>query len=1007
MGVFVVYERCEGTPVGDLTCLPAGASLELAAALLQAVSALHELGCEHGDISASNVLVDVETRSVCLIDAFDLSPVGDASVRTPSMCPANWESLNQAAIDRFATLKLASMLLQLDPDPGAAALLDGLKKELERPAIESLQLALTLVSAAAAAGKQPAPTKITLSTSIPTHGFSMAEGLFVRRKLDDAGAVVFVLTTPSAQLFVSGNSDGRRVNRYWFRQTYFSTLSYESRSSVRDLPLHITIVPGVDRGFDDLYAFLAGHQRFAVAKDVAHPAAPSAHFDVSWHWKKLVELEEEARVEIFIAEVLSQRDETLVCRYENLGKEFDFDDEDVIEVYAGTRRIGYVDLASSALPVAVTIVCDRGRISEGDRVRLAGRREHTSMERRARAVRRILDYRSVISNLIDYFDPQLQVEPTSFSLRIEDEELASYQLNEGQNHAFRKLLDSGPVGLLQGPPGTGKTRFIASFVHWLLTRGGCQRILIASQSHEAVNNAVDTLLLLHKHRGTRPSLLRIGSKGITQRIRPYHTAELRERYRVKFESAAKSRFGQLTATLGVDPGYASELFDLDKQVGTLARRCASLEIALEEQGGQLAVDRDRNRVQRSRVQDAFREAFFAFAGREPDTNIVLQEYEALAAEIAARHPDVSPADANAAKNALRLTNDWLNSLGSPGRNFEEFLAKTRSIVAATCVGVGQTRIKIDSQLFDWVIVDEAARCTPGELAVPIQMARRVLLVGDHLQLRPMLDREMLQDLRNYEPDVELEELTRSDFERAFASEYGSKIGEKLTEQYRMDPAICAVVSRCFYEPHAIRLDTSDDRKPTPLPSGSEVPWLAKPLVWIDTRNAQTRGERQHDGETTYHNSAEVDAVMGVLETIAADKALGDALRQLDDETPIGVICMYSGQKRQIEIAWSRRPFDPRFRRLVRIDTVDAYQGKENAIVILSLVRNNPTGAAGHVGIPNRCNVAVSRAKERLVIVGDSTMWGERVPQQSPMRRVLQHLREDTKNAAVLDLEELK
>lgn len=81
----------------------------------------------------------------------------------------------------------------------------------------------------------------------------------------------------------------------------------------------------------------------------------------------------------------------------------------------------------------------------------------------------------------------------------------------------------------------------------------------------------------------------------------------------------------------------------------------------------------------------------------------------------------------------------------------------------------------------------------------------------------------------------------------------------------------------------------------------------------------------------------------MLEQLAADSALVTALAKLDDETPIGVICMYAGQKRQIELAWSRRPFDPKFKRLVRIDTVDSYQGKENAIVILSLVRSNPKG----------------------------------------------------------------
>ena len=101
--------------------------------------------------------------------------------------------------------------------------------------------------------------------------------------------------------------------------------------------------------------------------------------------------------------------------------------------------------------------------------------------------------------------------------------------------------------------------------------------------------------------------------------------------------------------------------------------------------------------------------------------------------------------------------------------------------------------------------------------------------------------------------------------------------------------------------------------------------------------------------------------------------------------------MYSEQKRRIEREWSQQPFTEAFRRVVVIDTVDAYQGKENEIVIVTLVRSNSLKAPGHVGRPNRCNVALSRAKERLYIVGDTRMWSN--PKcDSPMRTVLSQLK---------------
>ena len=1006
LGAFVVYERGDGTPLVDVKSLPENSGLEIAADLLRTVAALHERGCEHGDISPSNVLVNVEDRSVCLIDPFDISLVGDGTVRTPSMLPDNWELLPQAAIDRFSALKAAQMLLALDSSDAAQSLQSAFEAELNKPIVESLQFAIAKVSQAMQALVATDVLDFHLMTELNTHGFAQVDRMYVRRNVDQSGSVIFELTTEKAQLILKG--DGIQFQQHYFRPTFFATLAHLSLSARSDLPIKVTVQQGGIGGFEELYAYLSRHELLTVHLPEESEAAPPAQFEVRWHWTKLLEIEEDSRVEISVTQILAQKDQNLVLAYENLGRDFDFDEEDSIDVFVGNRKIGYVDLSASSFPSAIGIVCERGNISDGDRLRLAERREQTSMERRSRAVRRILERRSVIGNLMEYFDPHKSVPPKSFDLSIDDAQLSAYGLNAGQQHAFRHLLSNGPVGLLQGPPGTGKTKFIASFVHWLTSKGGGQRVLIASQSHEAVNNAIESLLRLHKERGeTRPSLLRIGSKGITDRIRPFQTSELRERYRVKFDAAAKNRFAQLTKALGIDRLFASELFDLDKQVGTFARRLNAVQEALDEDEGQLAVDRGRNRVQQARVQNAFRSAFKAVTGQETDGGSPLQAYDQLVGELCLKHPGVSPADVSSAQRALKLTNDWLASLGSPGRNFEEFLAKTRSVVSATCVGVGQTRIKIDTQVFDWVIVDEAARCTPGELAVPIQMAKRVLLVGDHLQLLPMMDDQMLSDLNEVEPGVSLEELARSDFERAFTSTYGQAIGVRLAEQYRMDSAICNLVSECFYERSGIRLETSETRKPALQSTDFGVSWLSKPLVWVDACNEHMNSESRLEGETTIYNRSEVDAVIAVLEKLAGDRGLVAALTKLDDETPIGVICMYAGQKRQIELAWSRRPFEPKFKRLVRIDTVDSYQGKENAIVILSLVRSNPKGSPGHVGTPNRCNVAVSRAQERLIIVGDADMWGRRVDPSLPMRKVFEHMQSHPGHSNFLNAAEVK
>lgn len=90
--------------------------------------------------------------------------------------------------------------------------------------------------------------------------------------------------------------------------------------------------------------------------------------------------------------------------------------------------------------------------------------------------------------------------------------------------------------------------------------------------------------------------------------------------------------------------------------------------------------------------------------------------------------------------------------------------------------------------------------------------------------------------------------------------------------------------------------------------------------------------------------------------------------------PIGVITMYRGQKRLIEEDLSRAEWAAPLRDAVRIDTVDSYQGSENSLLILSLVRNNDKGLQGFLVDQSRINVALSRAKDRLVIIGSKKMW---------------------------------
>src|SRR5690606_24003692 len=102
------------------------------------------------------------------------------------------------------------------------------------------------------------------------------------------------------------------------------------------------------------------------------------------------------------------------------------------------------------------------------------------------------------------------------------------------------------------------------------------------------------------------------------------------------------------------------------------------------------------------------------------------------------------------------------------------------------------------------------------------------------------------------------------------------------------------------------------------------------------------------------------------------------LSELNDKNDalIGVICMYAEQKRLIRQKFNQEIWSDGFKELVKIDTVDSYQGKENRIIILSLTRSDKSGTAGFLRTPNRINVAMSRAMDRLLIIGNVDMWSK-------------------------------
>ena len=182
----------------------------------------------------------------------------------------------------------------------------------------------------------------------------------------------------------------------------------------------------------------------------------------------------------------------------------------------------------------------------------------------------------------------------------------------------------------------------------------------------------------------------------------------------------------------------------------------------------------------------------------------------------------------------------------------------------------------------------------------MQSAKRVLLVGDHLQLPPLYSdahkAALARRLGINDKHTELDEVLRSDFARAFNSEYGKQTSATLLTQYRMAPPIGNLVSKTFYEG---KLNNGDRAIPD-IYRGAPNP-LRSPVTWLDTSSHGDHANHQSDRGVSIYNRCEAEQVIDLLKQISESGQFLTDLSNLKDKDDalIGVICMYAEQKRLI------------------------------------------------------------------------------------------------------------
>ena len=577
-------------------------------------------------------------------------------------------------------------------------------------------------------------------------------------------------------------------------------------------------------------------------------------------------------------------------------------------------------------------------------------------------------------------------------------------LSEDQKSAVRKAVSSNELFLIQGPPGTGKTSVITEIVLQILRREPEARILLTSQSNVAVDHALTQIA--HAAGDSAPEMIRLGrSEKIGLGGENWTLAERARTWRQEVltrcqpelanlrsaERQARDAIKAVEPENESDPETARTLEEWITEAKEIAEQLQEYEQEYSSLGSE-AVDVAREAIAEmvERTRNELKEQINALNDLLPKPVEAkgMSEQEMLAEIITeaaspSQHTQETDDPANLELQRIqdlrRTLTDWTRVVGLT-QDFQELIGKSSRVVAATCLFSGKR--KAGTQLgeagFDWAIIDEAGRATVPEVLIPIVQSERAILVGDERQLPPMVE-----DMTGGETGASSEEhsldtsLFQTLVEQVEESEWDFLA--TLSTQNRMYPAIGNLISSVFYEG---RLENGDRTRSRQFP----FDWMPAPVTWISTSMTANRAESRI-GES-FANSAEADVVLELL------AKLEEKSRERRRRPSVAVISGYSAQ---VELLTTRVDVEDeeRWRNIqIEIATVDSFQGRECDVVVYTTVRSNADQRIGFLKDRRRINVALSRARDLLVIVGDGYMMESATigAELNPFASVLNHIR---------------
>lgn len=513
---------------------------------------------------------------------------------------------------------------------------------------------------------------------------------------------------------------------------------------------------------------------------------------------------------------------------------------------------------------AISLVCrDKLKIRSKRPIRLDLYLNDIAYKRMEKAINNVLDNRNSKSAKM------LRGELSNNNLDIEIIDLDT-KLNESQKEAVKLALQKSNYQLIQGPPGTGKTHTAVEIIDILANQKTSEeaktklRILVTAQSNAAADN------ILRKLKDKKLKAMRIGNP-----------------IRVNKDL--------------IDMTIDSKLSRHQNQ-GQIEKCFDEIERLKIEQ-------KDHTKPEKRYTRGLDHKQLLKLANEKKTTRGI------PANMIVAMKPWLE---------IQMKINDLFEKINELKEKSERELFDSHNIIVTTNITAGAEIL--ESEIFDILIMDEAAQATIPSSLIPVQKAKKVIFIGDFNQLPPTI----------LSPKAKKMGLDVSLMEQIYALDKNSN--HMLDTQYRMNQRINDLTSDLFYDGKLKSANSVSNRK---FLKGE------KAISWLESES------KERILGQSYINEGEVDKVLELINHLSVEGVKGEN---------IAIITPYKAQAKVIK--------DRIGDKTIEIDTVDSFQGREKDIVIMSFVRHNTQNQIGFLADYRRLNVSISRAKSHLYLVGN-------------------------------------